>query len=137
VIVTAVRRISIVSAFFACLMAVTSANAKDTPVPDGNDPQKCDYVNYHHSEAKNTGGAGVCASDCDCDGTRSCTNGTCAGTARPAKLTAEICNSKDYHYQEKWTAAGQLRPVAGKCSGDCECDGQRTCVSGQCTGTAR
>src|SRR5258708_7249767 len=46
--------------------------------------EQCDYVNYHHDEAKNDGGAGHCATDCDCDGMRSCTSGTCQGTARPA-----------------------------------------------------
>jgi hypothetical protein len=63
---------------------------------------------------------------------RSCTSGTCQGTARPATLTPETCNRKEYHYRESWTAAG-----AGKCASDCECDGLRSCVSGQCTGTAR
>jgi hypothetical protein len=101
----------------------------DTPVPaDG----QCDFVNYHHDEARNAKGPGKCASDCDCDGMRSCTSGVCQGKARPEKLTAETCNQKDYHYRESWAPAG-----AGKCSGDCECDGLRNCVSGQCTGTAR
>lgn len=101
----------------------------DTPVPaDG----KCDFVNYRHDEARNPNGPGKCASDCDCDGMRSCTAGACQGKARPDTLTAETCNRKDYLYRESWTPAG-----AGKCAGDCECDGLRSCVSGQCTGTAR
>ena len=101
----------------------------DTPVPaDG----QCNFVNYHHDEARNSKGPGKCGSDCDCDGMLTCEAGSCSGKARPEKLTPEVCNSKDYHYQESWTSAG-----AGKCSGDCECDGQRTCASGQCTGTAR
>lgn len=101
----------------------------DTPVPaDG----QCDFVNYHHDEAKNPKGPSKCASDCDCDGMRSCVSGACQGTARPEKLTPETCNRKEYHYRESWTPAG-----AGKCSNDCECDGLRSCVSGQCTGTAR
>ena len=105
------------------------AAVADTPVPaDG----KCDFVNYHHDEAKNATGPSACASDCDCDGMRSCTSGACTGTARPATLTSATCNSKDYVYNEAWTPAG-----AGHCAGDCECDGLRTCVSGQCTGTAR
>jgi len=129
-IVSTIRNLSIVSAIFMTLL-VGSANAKvkDTPVPADH---QCDYVNYHHNEAKNATGAGKCASDCDCDGMRSCVEGACTGTARPAKLTAETCNNKDYHYQEAWTAAG-----AGKCHGDCECDGLRTCVAGTCSGTAR
>jgi hypothetical protein len=130
-IINKMSRVSIVLAIIATLFAVT-ANAtaiKDTPVPaDG----KCDFVNFHHNEAKNAKGPGQCVSDCDCDGMRSCVSGKCAGTARPAKLTAETCNSKDYHYQEAWTKAGP-----GKCSGDCECDGLRTCTNGECTGTAR
>jgi len=124
-------RLSLASAIFAGLFVV-SAQAKpvkDTPVPADH---QCDYVNFHHNEAKNAKGPGKCASDCDCDGMRSCVSGTCTGNARPAKLTAETCNSKDYHYQEAWTPAGP-----GKCAGDCECDGLRTCVSGECSGTAR
>jgi len=128
---TKFRRITIITAILASLIAV-SANAKglkDTPVPaDG----KCDYVNFHHNEAKNANGPGVCTTDCDCDGMRSCVSGKCSGTARPAKLNATTCNSKDYLYNEAWTKAGP-----GKCSGDCECDGLRTCVSGECSGTAR
>jgi hypothetical protein len=105
------------------------AAVADTPVPaDG----QCDFVNYHHDEAKNAKGAGKCASDCDCDGMRSCVSGACQGTARPDKLTPETCNRKEYHYRESWTPAG-----AGKCANDCECDGVRTCVSGQCAGAAR
>jgi hypothetical protein len=106
-----------------------SAASKDTPVPSDG---LCDFVNYHHNEAKNEKGPSKCASDCDCDGMRSCTSGVCSGKARPATLTAATCNSKDYHYNESWTPAGP-----SKCTGDCECDGLRTCVSGQCKGTAR
>jgi len=133
---TTTRRVFIVSAILMNIFSV-SANAKtykDTPVPADN---QCDFVNFHHNEAKNSKGAGKCESDCDCDGTRSCVDGSCSGTARPVKMNAETCNSKDYHYQEAWTMAGAKRPVAGKCTGDCECDGQRNCVSGECTGTAR
>jgi hypothetical protein len=135
--------LSIASNCLICLAAVAAAcgpaqpaaapggaaAVADTPVPaDG----QCDFVNYHHDEAKNAKGPGKCASDCDCDGMRSCASGTCQGTARPEKLTPETCNRKEYHYNESWTPAG-----AGKCSNDCECDGQRSCASGQCTGTAR
>ena len=130
-IITKISRFSAISAILLSLVSVAAnaASFKDTPIPaDGN----CDYVNFHHKEAKNAKGPGKCASDCDCDGMRSCVSGQCTGTARPAKLTAETCNSKDYHYQEAWTKAGP-----GKCSGDCECDGQRNCVNGECTGTAR
>jgi hypothetical protein len=130
-LIPTVRRLSVASTIFATLFVV-SANAKtvkDTPVPADH---QCNYANFHHNEAKNTTGAGKCATDCDCDGMRSCTSGECTGKARPEKLTAEACNSKDYRYQEAWTSAG-----AGKCSGDCECDGLRTCVAGQCRGSAR
>jgi hypothetical protein len=124
-------RITIVSAILIGLASMT-ANAKsvkDTPVPaDG----QCDFVNFYHNEAKNPVGPGKCASDCDCDGMRSCVAGKCTGTPRPVKLTAETCNTKDYRYQELWTKAGP-----GKCTGDCECDGLRTCTNGECTGTAR
>ena len=126
-----VRRFSIGAAIFAIIF-VTSANAKtvkDTPIPADHN---CNYVNFHHNEAKNAKGPSKCTSDCDCDGMRSCEVGACTGKARPEKLTAETCNNKDYQYQETWTPKG-----AGKCAGDCECDGLRTCVSGQCSGTAR
>jgi hypothetical protein len=110
-------------------LALNAEAKKDTPVPAD---AQCDFVNYHHNEAKNAKGPGKCASDCDCDGMRSCESGTCTGKARPEKLTPAICNSEDYHYQEAWTPAGP-----GKCASDCDCDGQRTCASGQCTGVAR
>jgi hypothetical protein len=135
VIITTVRRVSIISAIFINLFAVSAYakgnSMKDTPIPPNH---QCDYVNFYHNEAKNPKGPGKCDSDCDCDGTRSCdvANGVCAGAARPEKLTAAVCNSKDYHYNEAWTKAGP-----GKCSGDCECDGLRTCESGKCAGTAR
>ena len=110
--------------------AGASASAgSDTPVPAD---RQCNFVNFHHDEARNGQGAGACASDCDCDGMRSCVAGKCQGTARPAASTATACNSKEYHYNESWSASG-----AGKCSGDCECDGMRTCTSGSCSGTAR
>lgn len=130
-IIASIHRISIASAILVSLIALP-ANAKpvkDTPVPSDHN---CDFVNFHHNEAKNAKGSGKCDSDCDCDGMRSCVAGKCAGLARPKKLNAETCNSKEYHYQEAWTAAGP-----GMCSGDCECDGLRTCTSGECTGTAR
>ena len=130
-IIYKISRISIASTILLSLAAMTAnaKTAKDTPVPAD---RKCDYVNFYHNEAKNPKGSGKCASDCDCDGMRSCVSGKCTGVARPAKLTAETCNSKDYHYQEAWTESGP-----GKCSGDCECDGLRTCTNGECTGTAR
>jgi hypothetical protein len=108
---------------------VANVTGADTPVPADH---QCNFANYRHDESRNSGGAAKCASDCDCDGMRSCSAGTCQGTARPATMTAAACNNKDFHYNESWTAAG-----AGKCSGDCQCDGLRTCVAGQCSGTAR
>ena len=124
-------QVPVFATILACSLAagVYAAATKDTPVPaDG----QCNFVNFHHDEAKNAKGPGKCASDCECDGMRSCVSGKCSGKARPKKLTAETCNSTDYHYQEAWTPAG-----AGTCSGDCECDGLRKCVEGHCNGTAR
>ncbi len=130
-IIARFRSFAVSVAVLVGLFAVSgqAAAIKDTPVPADH---QCNYVNYHHNEAKNAQGPSKCTSDCDCDGMRSCEAGVCAGKARPVKLTAAVCNSKDYHYQEAWTKAG-----AGHCSGDCECDGLRTCTSGQCAGTAR
>ncbi len=109
--------------------SMSASAGSETPIPaDG----QCNFANFHHTEARNSGGPGKCGSDCDCDGMRSCVSGQCQGTARPAAMTAAACNDKNYHYNEAWSAAG-----AGKCSGDCECDGLRTCSSGTCTGTAR
>jgi hypothetical protein len=113
--------------WLACAAPQDASSVGDTPRPANND---CNYVNFHHDEAKNA--AGKCASDCDCDGMRTCKSGACEGTARPAVLNATTCNAKEYRYNEAWTAAG-----AGKCASDCECDGSRHCVSGACQGTAR
>jgi hypothetical protein len=103
--------------------------------PAQSAPQKpaaggqCNFINYHHDEAKSVGGAGKCANDCDCDGMRTCgTSGVCQGAARPQMG----CNDPGYRWNEAWNPQG-----SGKCAGDCECDGQRTCVSGACQGKAR
>ena len=92
------------------------------------EPGNCDYYNYYHDESKNPVGGGKCATDCDCDGMRSCKSGTCQGEAR-AKID---CNSPDRHWNEAWNPQG-----AGKCSSDCDCDGRRACQAGTCQGVAR
>jgi len=128
--------IGLSAAAAACGPAQAPASAVDGNAPVGDTPVpadgQCNFVNYHHDEARNAKGAGKCASDCDCDGMRSCAAGVCQGAARPPVLTKDTCNNKEYRYRESWTAAG-----SGKCSSDCECDGLRSCVSGQCSGTAR
>lgn len=106
-----------------------STSAAEAPHADTKaEPGNCDYYNYYHDESKNSAGAGKCATDCDCDGMRSCKSGACQGEAR-AKVD---CNSTSRHWNEAWNTEG-----AGKCSSDCECDGQRTCQAGQCQGVAR
>jgi hypothetical protein len=115
--------------WLACAAPQDASSVGDTPKPANND---CDYVNYHHDEAKSAAGAGKCASDCDCDGMRTCKAGACTGAARPAELNATTCNAKEYRYNEAWTPAGP-----GKCASDCECDGTRHCLSGSCQGAAR
>lgn len=123
----------VVSASVATLLAGACASTPSTdaasPAPADGD---CNYVNYHHDEAKNEGGDGKCSTDCDCDGTRTCASGACTGVARPPTTGPESCNSKDYRWNEAWSPGG-----AGKCASDCECDGLRTCTDGACTGTAR
>lgn len=111
------------------LIAGACTPAQDASQAAGN---SCNYVNYHHDEAKNAAGPASCATDCDCDGMRTCTAGACQGAARPAVLDATSCNDKEYHWNEAWSPAGP-----GKCVGDCECDGLRTCTAGACQGTAR
>jgi hypothetical protein len=92
------------------------------------EPGNCDFYNYYHDESKNSGGAGKCTTDCDCDGMRSCKSSACQGEAR-AKVD---CNSPDRHWNEAWNPQG-----AGKCASDCDCDGRRTCQAGACQGVAR
>jgi hypothetical protein len=114
--------------------APSSANAPqslsaEVPRPDTKaEPGNCDYYNYYHDESKNTAGGGKCATDCDCDGMRSCKSGSCQGEAR-AKID---CNSPDRHWNEAWNPQG-----AGKCASDCDCDGRRACQAGTCQGAAR
>lgn len=129
---TVVRYVAIAMGASLVGLAACSSGGGETKTADA--PQgahgDCNYVNYHHDESKNASGA--CSTDCDCDGMRTCSSGKCTGTPRPDKLTPETCNSKDYHYNEAWTAS-----CPGTCSGDCDCDGQRNCKDGKCTGTAR
>ncbi len=42
----------------------------------------CNTPQYHWNEALNASGPGRCASDCECDGLRSCVAGSCQGAAR-------------------------------------------------------
>jgi hypothetical protein len=42
----------------------------------------CNTKEYLWNEAWNAGGPGRCASDCECDGLRTCLAGLCQGTAR-------------------------------------------------------
>ena len=102
----------------------SAAAHPDTQAEPGN----CNFYNYYHNESKNSGGAGKCATDCDCDGMRSCKAGACEGSARPQV----DCNSKDRRWNEAWNSQGP-----GKCANDCDCDGQRTCQAGTCQGAAR
>src|SRR5580698_10350943 len=75
------------------VLGIAVAHPTNTPVPEDG---QCNFVNYRHDEARNGQGSGVCTTDCDCDGMRSCVSGTCTGTARPEKLTAKTCNNPDY-----------------------------------------
>jgi len=108
------------------MVELACASARDPSSAD--DHNQCNYINYKHDEATNAAGAGKCASDCDCDGMRSCASGACQGVARP-QLS---CNSPDRHWNEAWNPQGP-----GRCATDCECDGQRTCSAGVCAGVAR
>lgn len=124
-----------VALFAAC--AATPAGSGTTPASDPSagshpdtkaEPGNCNFYNYYHDESKNSAGPGKCATDCDCDGMRSCKSGACDGEAR-AKVD---CNSADRHWNEAWNTQG-----AGKCATDCDCDGRRTCQAGACQGVAR
>jgi hypothetical protein len=42
----------------------------------------CNTPQYHWNESLNAAGPGRCASDCECDGLRTCTAGACQGNAR-------------------------------------------------------
>jgi hypothetical protein len=106
-----------------------SSSAPEARHPDTKaEPGNCNFYNYYHDESKNSGGAGKCATDCDCDGMRSCASGACQGEAR-----AQVdCNSPDRHWNEAWNPQG-----AGKYASDCDCDGRRTCNAGACQSVAR
>lgn len=118
-----------VALFAAC--AATTGPSRTSPLSDPGaphpdtkaEPGHCNFYNYYHDESKNAAGAGKCATDCDCDGMRSCKAGACEGAAR-----AQIdCNSPDHRWNEAWNTLG-----AGRCASDCECDGARTCQGGTC-----
>jgi hypothetical protein len=102
----------------------SSETHSDTAKLAPSQPQ-CNYVNYHRDETVNVQGPSRCTTDCDCDGMRSCTGGTCTGEARPTDNSH--CNDPSYHWNEAWNGGG-----AGVCASDCECEGTRTCVSGHC-----
>ena len=81
-------RISLAAALPALLGLAASAGepARDAASAAG---AGCNFVTYHHDEAKNAGGAGRCTNDCDCDGMRGCASGACQGPTcgvRPGQL---------------------------------------------------
>jgi hypothetical protein len=96
----------------------------ESPRVSPSEPQ-CDFVNYHRDESVNVQGPGQCTTDCDCDGMRSCKDGTCTGEARPNDVSH--CNDPSYRWNEAWNGGG-----SGVCANDCECDGTRNCVAGHC-----
>ena len=103
----------------------------ETPQRVSPTQPQCDFVNYHHDESVNVQGPGRCTTDCDCDGMRSCSNGVCAGEARP--IAGQHCNDPSYRWNEAWNGGGD-----GVCATDCECDRSRHCVNGHCAnGAAR
>src|SRR5664279_4158626 len=115
----------LIPALVACSSSETHSDTAKLPP---NQPQ-CNFVNYHRDEAVNVQGPGRCTTDCDCDGMRSCTGGTCSGEARPTDNSH--CNDPSYHWNEAWNGGG-----SGVCASDCECEGTRTCVSGHCADSA-
>jgi hypothetical protein len=120
----------------------TTPTSQEAPHPDTKAVAgDCKYFNYYHDESKASAGPGACATDCDCDGMRSCKSGTCQGDPRPNI----DCDSPNHRWNEAWDPLGD-----GKCPDDCWCDGRRTCVwpplkggqraraqSGTCEGVAR
>jgi len=116
------------------MMAVAACGSADKHSETAKLPTaqpQCDFVNYHRDESVNVQGPGQCTTDCDCDGMRSCTAGSCGGTARPTITNVSQCDDPGYHWNEAWNGAGD-----GVCANDCECDGTRTCVSGHCQASA-
>jgi hypothetical protein len=122
------------SIMIAIIFTVGACSASDktaaNPKLATSQPQ-CDFVNYHRDETVNVQGAGKCTTDCDCDGMRSCTDGTCTGTARPTITDVKQCDDPSYHWNEAWNGGGD-----GVCANDCECNGTRTCASGHCQDAA-
>lgn len=110
----------------ACSSPGSSSTTPTTAKLPTAQPQ-CDFVNYHRDEAVNAQGPGKCATDCDCDGMRSCTDGTCAGQARPDPSNVAACNEPGYKWNEDWNGG-----APGACANDCQCSGTRRCVSGHC-----
>lgn len=106
------------------LAILSCSSHPEAPRPPPLQPQ-CDFVNYHRDESMNVQGAGLCTTDCDCDGMRSCTAGACTGDARPVGV--EHCNDPTYRWNEAWNGGG-----SGVCANDCECDSTRGCVNGHC-----
>ena len=114
----------------ALALALTACSSPGTHTETAKLPPlqpQCDFVNYHHDESVNVQGPGKCTTDCDCDGVRSCTDGACAGKARPDPTDLAACNSPDYKWNEAWNGGG-----AGTCANDCQCNSTRHCVGGQC-----
>tara|TARA_Y100000590_G_scaffold384433_2_gene455818 strand:+ start:1758 stop:3941 length:2184 start_codon:yes stop_codon:yes gene_type:complete len=85
--------------------------------------------------------ANTCYNDCDCDGERICLDGTCSGEARSEDFYKTYCLNKNYFIDESATFSAKNYKRDGlspsECNDNCDCDGERECIDGTCSGEAR
>jgi hypothetical protein len=86
---TTFSRLLVAASVVAPIAAISSACVSARDPSDVDDHNRCNQPSYQHDEATNAAGPGKCASDCDCDGQRTCSAGVCTGVARPPRRPAQ------------------------------------------------